>query len=508
MKTLAAFLALTLSLSAQARDLGFRYKNGECVDNSGAKGLNPGYIGQCGNLDRTTIANVDFSKQDLSGSSIQSADLQRSSLTGADLTGVNFSGTDLSGVDFNEAKVHGTIFSTAVMVNAHLAGADVKDARFDNVNFSGAVLSYMKFPGSSFAGSNFAGATMDYVEMIGADLQGAILEKTNLHDAVLDRAILDKANLAGTDLHNASLTEVSANGAILKGANLRAAKLNKAMLKTADLRLVQFDSADLSNADLSGSDIRKAVFNGAAVTGANFAQAKYDKKTVLPFSKEEADKFGMVLGGSGKMLVIFDTAGISNNAGVISLKNYFTAQGSEIEFSSQLSDQFTGANMNLDDYSVILHVPSINYSRDMPVAGQKAIVQYVNNGGTYFGTQYVGYMVKAYGYLKELKDLIFIGYDAYKYEVADLKPSSGKENHPLLEGLGKMTKTWYYSESQITSFSVNPAEVILVSGSQSPLLIERQVGAGRALNTTFMPIEFGFFAEPAIQRILLNAAAN
>ncbi len=507
MTKFAVLLALAFSFSVQARDMGFRYKSGECVDDQGVKGLNPGYIGQCGNLDRTVISNVDFSQMDLSGSSIQSADLQRSSMTGANLTAVNFSGTDLSGVDFNQAKIYGTNFSNAVLVNAHMAGADVKDARFDNVNFSESVLSYMSFPGCSFAGSNFSGATMDHVELRGADLHGAILEKAILREAILDKANLDQSNLVSSDLRNASLKQITANAAKLRNANLRSAQLQKSTIKAADLRGAQLDSADLSNVDLSGSDVRRAAFTGTVLTGVNFQQVKFDKRTVLPFTKEEAEKLGMVMLGGGKLLLILDYDQGKEHAGIKSLLTFLDNESSEGVVSTELHSQFTGKKDSLEDYSVIFHVTANQYTVDMPADGQKAILNFVKNGGTYILTQFSGYMVDSEGFLQQINDLVLQEYGGSDSRVITFKATPGHESDPLLQGVTKTVGPHSFATGGMRSFSTNPTEILMVDEQQNPMIFQRRVGNGRAIGLALSPYSntYQLFGEAPIQRLIQNA---
>ncbi len=69
------------------------------------------------------------------------------------------------------------------------------------------------------------------------------------------------------DLENTDLTKANLQGAYLRGAHLQGAKLSK-----ADLTRVQ----------------------KANLKGANLQRAKFNKYTILPFSKEQAIKKGMV----------------------------------------------------------------------------------------------------------------------------------------------------------------------------------------------------------------------
>lgn len=90
-----ALLAVGFSASAaMAEDRGFRYAGGRCVDGSGQEGLNPQYLGQCGDL-----PGMDFSGQDLTGK-----DLRGAVATGADFRFALLANALLGSASFDDAK--------------------------------------------------------------------------------------------------------------------------------------------------------------------------------------------------------------------------------------------------------------------------------------------------------------------------------------------------------------------------------------------------------------------
>src|SRR5689334_9670282 len=96
---------LFLAAGAQANDLGFRYRNGRCLNGANAEGLNPSFIGQCSDLRNAVLGRLDFTQVDFSGSKFTNADLQQSKFDGANLTGVDFEAANLSGVSFGASTL-------------------------------------------------------------------------------------------------------------------------------------------------------------------------------------------------------------------------------------------------------------------------------------------------------------------------------------------------------------------------------------------------------------------
>jgi uncharacterized protein YjbI with pentapeptide repeats len=247
-------VSLGFSLQAFSRDLGFRYTNGNCVNGQGETGLNPGFIGQCGDLRGVTLSRLDMSDTDLSGSKFNSSDLQLTQFNRSILIDVDFEGAHLQGVEFAGAKIERSKFNRADLQNSRFGDAQVKESRFSLAVMEGLDLSY----------TNFSGCTFD----------GARLNKANLQDADFSAVNLQEATLEYTDM--------------------TAAKLVRAVFDKANLKHAIQARADLSGASFFEADLRSANLADAKVEGAMFAQAKYNLRTILPFTTEEADRQNMI----------------------------------------------------------------------------------------------------------------------------------------------------------------------------------------------------------------------
>ncbi len=289
-------LALLLGFSSVtfAKDLGFRFTAGKCVDAAGKSGLNPGYIGQCGDLRNVVIARFTFDDSDLSGSSFEGSDLQGSSMRNCNLTNVIFKAANLSGVDLEGSMIHNADFNMAILVNGHFAGAEFINPDFSGADLSGSLLSYMKFPGANFAGANLGSAVMDHVDLSGLNLSGVSFRGVNLQNSVLDKTMLSGANFAGADLTLATFVGAKGPNISFADAILRKTIFDGASLQSSNFKNTQMDSASLNNVDFQKSDMRGAVLKGATIKGAKFKDVTFNKRSVLPFTMEEAKAIGMV----------------------------------------------------------------------------------------------------------------------------------------------------------------------------------------------------------------------
>src|SRR5258708_1907296 len=93
------FSLLATTLPAHAGDMGFRFNGTACVDSKGAAGLNPYYLGQCGDLRHLTISGFNFDGVDFSGSQFDGTNLGTSTLKNAILNSVSLNNTTLSGLE-------------------------------------------------------------------------------------------------------------------------------------------------------------------------------------------------------------------------------------------------------------------------------------------------------------------------------------------------------------------------------------------------------------------------
>jgi uncharacterized protein YjbI with pentapeptide repeats len=193
-----SFLTLCFTLPSQANDLGFRLQGYECRNDQGARGMNPGFMGECGYL-----ANAH-----LPGQMLQ--------------PGTRLNGADLTRANLANLMAERTDFTLANLAFANLNGSQLRGSRFDSARLIGITAGF----------------------------------RTNCEECDFTRVQADQA-----DFNMASLRRTRFSGARFRGARFRDADFYFADLTFGDFSNADFRGADLWFADLFAADLRGAYFN-------------------------------------------------------------------------------------------------------------------------------------------------------------------------------------------------------------------------------------------------------
>lgn len=236
-------------------DLGFRFKDGQCVNDRGEVGYNPSYFGNCGNLRGVILGNLDLSNMDLRGAQFQQAQLQVVKFNGTQLDSANFSGAVLIGINFDETKLQNAKFAQAEIKKVTFFEAEMKNVDFSGTQWSDSMMSYFSCEGCNFKSAQLSGAILDGSHLPHSNFAESILENVNFSSSDLTGAIFVKANLTGANLSKSQLTKANFQAARLKATNI----------------------------------------SQAAYAEAIFKDAVYNRRSVLPFDAEKAAEFGMIL---------------------------------------------------------------------------------------------------------------------------------------------------------------------------------------------------------------------
>jgi uncharacterized protein YjbI with pentapeptide repeats len=169
------FSFLLASQFALAGDLGFRYTDGQCKNANGETGLNPSYVGECGDL-RGTVIKMNLDDTNLRGSKFDSSDLRSSTFKNADLTGTVFTSANVAAVDFTGAK----------LINAKLVKVNAVETILKDANATGADLSKSFFRRAMAKNINLEKANLENSDIRYADFSGA-----SFTDAVLKGCIFN-----------------------------------------------------------------------------------------------------------------------------------------------------------------------------------------------------------------------------------------------------------------------------------------------------------------------------
>ncbi|MBC7385945.1 MAG: pentapeptide repeat-containing protein [Cryobacterium sp.] len=161
MKSFAVVLFAILSIQATAfaRDLGFRYNalRNECRNSAGKLGLNPDFIGVCGDLTSTRLTTLN---------------LFESHLMGADLSPITRNPQDDIAFDYSD-------FRGVKAIRGEFINGSYKGVNFQKADFSDAAFLVrgqarpISFNDADFRNSRFLGATFVLADFMGADLRFA-----------------------------------------------------------------------------------------------------------------------------------------------------------------------------------------------------------------------------------------------------------------------------------------------------------------------------------------------
>lgn len=501
---LPALIIIALSATTYAKDAGFRYINGECVNPSGQKGLNPGFIGQCGDLRNVILGRFDLSDIDLSGSQFTNSDLQQTLFKGANLTGTSFEAALLGGADFSVAKFEKANLTNANMKNTKLIGASFIQSNLSKVNFTGADLSYLNFEGSTFKGTKFKNAKLEETVLKNTDLSEADFEGNNLIGVDLSGSLLSKANFTGAQLMNANFTDVEVESALFTRAQLQGANMKRLRARKSDFRRANLQDADLTDAQIENCDVKGTVFTGVKYARANFRGSMFSAKTLLPFSNDEAKKLGMIfIDLNNLVMILWDEKTPSLDL----LKTALTNEGYEVQYSPKVEFEYDGSS--LSEFGAVIHLDGTTYASAPSAVAQRALVQYVKDGGKYIGIGWHAYELSQ-GRYADMRELILL---SYIYGGSNSISKKAGMSHPLLEGLPAQ----FVPQCSISSGNVlnedkeKMPELLMQDSSDSDryVLAAKSLGAGLVIDFSISGNynQGTCLAQKEIQRVILNAMA-
>lgn len=185
---------------------------GQCINNQGAEGYNPRFIGPCGDL-----RGYDFN----SLSSLNGVDLRGAILDGMDLSGFSLNGANMTGV-----KARGTIFDGSELSGAKLAFGHFEGSSFQKVDLNGAYLQHANFSGASFQKSSLYGVDLSHADIGGAKFTDD-LNTVKFRNSLIsygtqipfdEKSAEDRGILLGNVYHmkNTKKSEKSAEGEVLR----------------------------------------------------------------------------------------------------------------------------------------------------------------------------------------------------------------------------------------------------------------------------------------------------
>lgn len=487
MKTFFLGVSLLFATTANAelqpaKDLGFRYVNGKCVNSKGETGLNPSIFGQCSDLRGVILSRFDFSDIDFSGSQMANSDFQKSSFMGATLVGVNFDNSNLSGVNFDSAKILNSSFKKAVLRNVTMVDSEVDNSQFNEADFVTSNFSYAIFKNSNLTKANFKGVPLDQASFLNCTLTEVDMSSTTLSSGNFANSMMSKANLSNSNLIKANFSGGTLEAVNFAGSQLRYANFSKASMKNSKLTGLTFSQANLDQADLTGSDIRGSELSEAKLETAILKDVLYNRRTVLPFSEDMAKQKGMIFKKANSTLILPDV----KNASLEMFVKALTELGDEVTVSSGLEYQFDGVREKLTNYDVVIHLNAQTFENDIPMTGQTALVEFVQRGGTFIYGEWNSYEV-GQGRLRGMVDLnLYKLNDTNGNKTMTLFKTEVGAASGLLDGVadGVAIPVNGWTDGEIAQFSSQPVQV-LMKEQELPVVVGRNLGAGQVIGFRF-----------------------
>ncbi|MBS1986257.1 MAG: pentapeptide repeat-containing protein [Bdellovibrionales bacterium] len=172
---------------------------------------------------------------------------------------------------------------------------------FSKADFSQQDLSRLDLRGSEFDDCKFTSARLD-----GTDLTGIVAKNTSFERISGSQSLWRFASTDGAIFRDASLFGAGFDGGQHKRGDFRYTDFSHAMLNGSGFAGSYFDNSILTDTTLIGAQLVTSSLNNSWVCGADFSNAqdirstwrsvRYDATTRLPFSRQEADKRGMIYG--------------------------------------------------------------------------------------------------------------------------------------------------------------------------------------------------------------------
>ncbi|VTR94201.1 cadherin-related protein : Uncharacterized protein OS=Cylindrospermopsis raciborskii CS-505 GN=CRC_01020 PE=3 SV=1: MAM: Lectin_C: Lectin_C: PKD [Gemmata massiliana] len=188
--------------------------------------------------------------------------------------------------------------------------------------------------------------------------------------------------------------------------------------------------------------------------------------------------FGGPTAGTTDVLIIYDAA---TAPGTIALRNALQAAGMNVSLSTTDETLFNGSNPFLTPYEAVIHLNGITWPTDMPLGGQTALVNYVQNGGGYIGNEWNAYEFSV-GRMQQMRDLILLNSVSNSSGNLTLTDVPGQSGHPILANVPSPAFfSASYNVGQVRSYATQPAVALMRDQFGNDAVAVREFGIGHVV---------------------------
>ena len=180
------------------------------------------------------------------------------------------------------------------------------------------------------------------------------------------------------------------------------------------------------------------------------------------------------------VLILYDNS--PTNTNTVALKTSLQNQGFQVTISAVSESFWNNTNPSLTGFHAVIHLNGSTYATEMPIAGQTALVNFVQNeGGVYVGFEWNAYQVSQSEMLT-MVDLIPIVRSSGQTQNITYTTVPAQASHPVLSGIPasfSLTNTGANIGS-MRAYGTDPAVTLMMQASNAGL-VYRAFGTGHVL---------------------------
>jgi hypothetical protein len=210
------------------------------------------------------------------------------------------------------------------------------------------------------------------------------------------------------------------------------------------------------------------------------------------------------------VLIIYDEI----NPNTLSLAAALESNGLHVTFSDTDETQYTGANPSPTSFAAVIHLNGTTFFADMPMAGQQALVSYVQGGGGYLQSEWDTFeFFDEFGRLQAMRDLILFdtygGADSTSSGPLVYNMVAGMGGHPVLANVpSSFSFNSGWNLGSVHRFLPDPATVLMRDQLNDDAVAVREFGNGRVVGFNHAGNYMGFpvLSNAPIQQLYVNGA--
>lgn len=178
------------------------------------------------------------------------------------------------------------------------------------------------------------------------------------------------------------------------------------------------------------------------------------------------------------VLVIWDVQSQQTDA----LVKAIAAGGAKVVLSDTDEVGYDGTNPPLRNVDVVVHLNGTTFDREMTHAGQRALEQFVRDGGGYIHHEWNAYELQNQRMLAMRPLILFDRTSGYSGPIEIRKKEGNLSGHPVVWEVPKVfTMSGSSNIGHIHKFDEDPAQVLAVDQNGNDAIAIREYGLGRVV---------------------------